>query len=224
MGRRALSLARSLSLISTQVPYFLPKFFAHRKLRRLENIKRNNAVLASLGLSGSGNVLKSLEADKTKAKAAKVAKAKVAKALKAATRAKRKSWEVPASQRGQPMRVSKRIRAAQSSMAALPNDSEEDGEEGGEAEEGEEEEPAVDYTNTAPFDPSELDDDEFQVYVSVRCKCFGECGRRVWRWWCALFRCVCSVTPLSNTHYTHYTHTTHTHTRARAHLLQPPNS
>ena len=142
----------------------------NRKLRRLENIKRNNAVLASLGLGGSGNVLKSLEADKTKAKAAKAAK--VAKALKAATRAKRKSWEVPASQRGQPMRVSKRIRAAQSSMAALPNDSDEEGEDG---EDGEEEEPAVDYTNTAPFDPSELDDDEFQVYVSVRCKCFGEC-------------------------------------------------
>ena len=177
---RPLYLSLSLSGIHSHshthtLTHTLTHQHTNRKLRRLENIKRNNAVLASLGLGGSGNVLKSLEADKTKAKAAKAAKAKVAKALKAATRAKRKSWEVPASQRGQPMRVSKRIRAAQSSMAALPNDSDEEGEEGEDGEDGEEEEPAVDYTNTAPFDPSELDDDEFQVYVSVRCKCFGEC-------------------------------------------------
>ena len=119
------------------------------ELQRLENIKRNNAALAALGLTGPICAQSGGPPPKKKAK-------------------KKKKKKKPQERRSpeRPTRASARLRGA-----SAPNyDGEkviglDDGDAVGTDEE--DEEPAIDYEQM-PVEPQHLDDAEFEVYVALR--------------------------------------------------------
>ena len=118
------------------------------ELQRLENIKRNNAALAALGLTGPICAQSGGPPPKKKAKKKKKPKPQ-----------ERRSPE-------RPTRTSARLRGA----SAPKYDGEkviglDDGDAVGTDEE--DEEPAIDYEQM-PVEPQHLDDAEFEVYVALR--------------------------------------------------------
>ena len=118
------------------------------ELQRLENIKRNNAALAALGLTGPICAQSGGPPPKKKAKKKKKPKPQ-----------ERRSPE-------RPTRTSARLRGA----TAPKYDGEkviglDDGDAVGTDEE--DEEPAIDYEQM-PVEPQHLDDAEFEVYVALR--------------------------------------------------------
>ena len=122
------------------------------ELQRLENIKRNNALLDRLGL-GSHPLVPRKAATKPPAAARPPATKKRGRFEGAPSRP--------------PSRVSKRLRQQEQSSAqsGAGGKEEEDGEE--EEDGGDEEESGVDYDAT-PFEPADLDDHEFQAYVKLK--------------------------------------------------------
>jgi len=126
------------------------------ELQRLENIKRNNALLDRLGLGNHPLVPKVLGNHPKPHTARPPAASK-----------KRGRFEGGAPSRP-PTRVSKRLRQQEESSAAEgaggENDAEEEGEEDNESEEEEED---IDY-DTIPVEPADLDDNEFQAYVKLK--------------------------------------------------------
>ena len=124
--------------------------------RRLENIRRNQAMLASMGLAGRVTANAEAEVAKTLKKASE----------KASREKQRKRRMLEGRKRTPtiPTRSSKRIRAQDAVAVELAAAREND-----DATEEDEEAAAavVDYT-TMPMEPEELDDFEFQVYCLLR--------------------------------------------------------
>ena len=111
---------------------------------RLENIRRNEAFLQNLGLSGKNKAEKSKAddyAEKKKEKAMKEKRAREAAAV---------------AEPAMGTRSSKRLRVQAEKKEESEDEDEDDGKDGG-----------VDYERM-PFEPTDLDDQEFEVYVRLK--------------------------------------------------------
>lgn len=124
---------------------------------RLENIQRNNAFLASLGLDSVQPPKKTEHSSGTKQK----------KQEEKASRQKKRSRELEQEQKSQSsktLRSSARLQAAvaktEDSKATSGNDEEIEIEE-------EKDNNAIDYA-TMPIGPEDLDDEEFQLFIELR--------------------------------------------------------
>lgn len=127
---------------------------------RLDNIKRNQAQLAALGLLGSLSSLVGAAPPKPKRRPRLSEEEKAAKkAAREAEKAQRRANPTPASRSSGRLRGAKAVDYGAEKVHGNSDGEEEDGDEG--------EELPLDYA-AMPIEPEQLDDFEFETYIALR--------------------------------------------------------